>query len=108
MDRQRVMAILPRLAAALLLAPIQQPEGARQFRAVPLDVHAFKVLGREYDPENPHEPEPTYYRTIDDPQQSFIRSVYEPPRETVTLFYGVPDELHRGVRRMTWRWRAQV
>ena len=102
------MAILPTLAAALLLAPIQQPEGARQFRAVPLDVHAFKVLGQEYDPENPHQPDPTYYQTIDDPKQSFIHGEYLPPKPTVTLFYGVPDELHHGVRRMTWRWRAQV
>lgn len=74
-----------------------------------LDVHDFKVLGeRGYDPENPRPPDPTYYRTIDSPQQSFIRGVYLPPRPTVTLFQAVPDELRHGVRRMQWRWRAHV
>src|SRR5207248_11800901 len=34
--------------------------------------------------------------------------LYPPPHATVTLFQEVPDELHRGVRRMQWRWRAQV
>src|SRR2546426_3967492 len=102
------MPILPTLVAALLLVPIQQSGGARPLRAVPLDVHAFKVLGQEYDPENPHQPDPTYYQTVDDPKQSFIHGEYLPPKPTVTLFYGVPDELHPGVRRMTWRWRAQV
>src|SRR5207248_7318886 len=102
------MAILPTIAAALLLAPIAPSVAARQFRAVPLDVHAFKVLGQEYDPENPHKPEATYYQTIEDPKQSFIHGEYLPPKPTVTLFCDVPDELHHGVRRMTWRWRAQV
>ena len=108
MQKAPAMAILPTLAAALLLAPIHQSDGARPLQAVPLDVHAFTVLGQDYDPENPHKPEPTYYQTIEDPQQSFIRSVYQPPRPTVTLFQSVPDELHHGVRRMQWRWRAQV
>jgi hypothetical protein len=100
------MTILPTLAALLLLAPIQ-PGGSLELRAVPLDVHRFKVLGqKDYDPESPHAPEPTYYRTIDDPQESFIRGVYQPPGASVTLFQSVPDELHHGVRRMQWRWRA--
>ena len=105
------MTLLPTLAAALLLAPIQQSDGGRRLHAMPLDVHGFKVLGgQDYDPENPHEPDPTYsyYRTIEDGEQSFIRGVYQPPHATVTLFQEVPDELHRGVRRIQWRWRAQV
>ena len=102
------MTSIPTLATVLLLAGALQPEGATQLRAVPLDVHDFKVLGETYDPENPRPPEPTYSRTIDGPQQSFIRGVYLPPQPTVTLFQQVPDELHHGVRRMQWRWRAQV
>jgi hypothetical protein len=102
------MTILPTLAAVLLLAPVQRLDGARQLRAVPLDVHNFQVLGQDYDPESPHKPDFRYYRTVDDPKQSFIHGEYLPPQSTVTLFYGVPDELHRGVRLMTWRWRAQV
>jgi hypothetical protein len=102
------MTILSTIAALLVLAPIQQPDGPRALHALPLDVHRFKVLGQDYDPENPHNPEPTYYRTIDDPQQSFIRSMYQPPAATVTLFQSVPDEFHHGVRLMQWRWRARV
>jgi hypothetical protein len=99
------MTPIPALAAMLLLA---NAPAAAELRAVPLDVHEFKVLGEAYDPENPRLPEPTYYRTIDDTRLSFIRSVYLPPRATVTLVHAVPDELHHGVRRMRWLWRAQV
>src|SRR3954468_11201718 len=101
------MTLVPAAGAVLLLAGASQPSRARLL-TVPLDVHEFKVLGETYDPENPRPPDPTYYRTIDTPQESFIRSFYVPPRETVTLFHSVPDELRHGVRRMQWRWRAQV
>lgn len=102
------MTLIPTLAAMLLLAGALQPPRAGQLLTVPLDVHEFRVLGEEYDPENPRPPDPTYYRTIDGPRQSFIRGVYLPPRPTVTLFQRVPDELRHGVRRIQWRWRAQV
>ena len=103
------MMLLLMLASVLLLSPPLQPAAvARQMHAVPLDVHKFKVLGEEYDPENPHQQAPTYYHTVDDGQQSFVRGIYLPPQSTVTLFQDVPDELHQGVRRMQWRWRAQV
>jgi hypothetical protein len=102
------MTPIPAAAAVLLVAGALQPAGARPLHAVALDVHEFKVLGERYDPENPRPPEPTYYRTVDEPQQSFIRSFYVPPAPTVTLFHEVPDELRHGVRRMQWRWRAQV
>ena len=102
------MTPIPTLAAMLLLAAASQPAGAGQLHAVPLDVHGFRVLGERYDPENPRPPDPTYYRTVDGPQESFIRGVYLPPRPMVTLFREVPDELRHGVRRMQWRWRAHV
>jgi hypothetical protein len=95
-----VTTILPVLAAAVALAKPVHP--------VPLDVHSFQVLGQDYDPENPHPPAPTYYRVIEDGAQGFIQAVYLPPKDTVTLFRPVPDDMHRGVRLMQWRWRAQV
>lgn len=102
------MTLLPIVAATFLVAGVPPPAGLGQVHAVPLDVHGFKVLGERYDPENPRPPDPTYYRTIDGPQQSFIQGIYVPPAATVTLFQEVPDELRRGVRRLQWRWRAQV
>jgi len=103
------MMLLPILASVLLLSPpLQMAAVAREMHAVPLDVHRFKVLGEEYDPENPHQQAPTYYHTVNDGHQSFIRGIYLPPQSTVTLFQDVPDVLHHGVRRMQWRWRAQV
>ena len=102
------MTPISALAAMLLLAGASQPQGPVQLRAVPLDVHDFKVLGEKYDPENPRPPDPTYYQTVDDLQQSFIRGVYFPPQATVTLVHEVPDEMRHGVRRMQWRWRALV
>jgi hypothetical protein len=95
-------------AALLLLAAASQPGAARPLRAVTLDVHEFRVLGETYDPENPRPPDATYYRTVDEPKESFIHGLYQPPAPTVTLFHAVPDELHHGVRRMQWRWRALV
>ena len=103
------MTLLAITASVLVLSrPLQPAAVARQIHAVQLDVHRFKVLGEQYDPENPHQQTPTYYQTIDDAQQSFIRGIYLPPQSTVTLFQDIPDELRHGVRRMQWRWRAQV
>jgi hypothetical protein len=77
-------------------------------RAFPFNVHEFKVLDQRYDPENPHDETTSYYRVIDDGHDSYIHGLYLPPRDTVTLFHEVPDQLRNGVRRMSWRWRAFV
>ena len=70
-------------------------------RAYPLDVSEFRVLQRDSGPHN-------YYRTMSEPPDTFIRGVYGPWLQTVTLFAPVPDELHRGVRMIRFRWRALV
>ena len=100
------MTILPIIA--VLLSSSVHGASARQPHGIPLDVHEFGILGQSYDPENPGKQERTYYRTVDEGGQSFIRAVYTPPQSTVTLYHSVPDELRHGVRRMDWRWRAQV
>jgi len=104
----RTRASIAALAAVLLLAGVSQAARAPQGATVPLDVHEFRVLGERYDPENPRPPDPTYYQTIDAPRESFIRAVYVPPRDTVTLFHAIPDGLRRGVRAIRWRWRVHV
>ena len=50
----------------------------------------------------------SYYKIIQDPEQPFIRAVYRPPLETVTLGAPVPESLRQKVKRLRWRWRAQV
>src|SRR4051794_17063579 len=99
------MTVLP-ILATLLSSPLQKAPSPE--RTVPLDVHEFRVLGEDYDPENPGKAAPTYYRVVDDAGLSFIRGAYTPPRPTVTLFHTVSDDLRRGVRRLRWRWRAQA
>src|SRR6185295_1666683 len=99
--------MVPIVLAALLSSPLRGQSG-QESRTFPFDVHEFAVLGHTYDPENPDKQERTYYRTVDDRGQSFIRAFYNPPEATVTLFRSVPDELKHGVRHMKWRWRAQV
>jgi hypothetical protein len=95
------------LAAMLAFSPsLTAADGAFSVRSFALDVHQFKVLGEDYDPENPGRKVTTYYRTIDDGEQSFIRALYLPDMDTVTLFREVPDQLRHGVRAMRWRWRA--
>ena len=70
-------------------------------RAFPLDVHRFEVLERDSGPVS-------YYSIIEDPANPFIRGVYTPPLETVTLFADVGDGLRNGVERIRFRWRPWV
>jgi len=70
-------------------------------RPFPIDPHRFQVLQRDSGPTS-------YYWIIDDPLGPFIRGVYRPPLETVTLFADVGDELRNGVERIRFRWRAWV
>jgi len=74
------------------------PPGARPY---PLDPHRFQVLQRDSGPTS-------YYWIIDDPLGPFIRGVYRPPLETVTLFADVGDGMRNGVERIRFRWRAWV
>jgi hypothetical protein len=74
------------------------PPGTRAF---PLDVHRFEVLERDSGPVS-------YYSIIEDPTNPFIRGVYAPPLETVTLFADVGDNLRRGVQLIRFRWRSWV
>jgi hypothetical protein len=71
------------------------------WRAFPIDVRDFKVLTRDSGPRN-------YYKVLTDADGTFIRAVYSPPLETVTLFAPVPDELRRGARLFKFRWRVHV
>jgi hypothetical protein len=70
-------------------------------RAYALDVHRFSVLERDSGPIS-------YYNIIEDPVEPFIRGVYKPPLETVTLFADVGDALRNGVERIRFRWRPWV
>jgi len=66
-----------------------------------LDVHSFKVVESYSGPVS-------YYRLIEDPEGAFIRAVYRPPLETVTLAVEVPDSLRQRTKTVRWKWRAQV
>jgi len=92
------MLRLPALFVALLALPLL---GGENLRAFPIDVREFQVLKRDSGPRN-------YYRVLSEPPERFIRAVYSPPLQTVTLFAPVPDELHSGARLFRFRWRAHV
>ena len=66
-----------------------------------IDVHAFRVLESYSGPVS-------YYKIVEDPEMPFIRAVYRPPLETVTLGAEIPEPLRGRVRRLRWKWRAQV
>jgi hypothetical protein len=70
-------------------------------RAFPIDLHDFKVLERDSGPRN-------YYRPMTEVHDEFIRGVYNPSLQTVTLFAPVPDALRRGARSFRFSWRALV
>jgi hypothetical protein len=50
----------------------------------------------------------SYYWIIEEPGDSFIRAIYKPPLQTVTLFANVGDALRKGVDKIRFRWRAWV
>jgi Protein of unknown function (DUF3047) len=85
-------------ADATRASPSPPPPGTR---AYPLDMHRFTVLERDSGPVS-------YYSIIEDPAAPFIRGVYRPPLETVTLFADVGDGLRKGVERIRFRWRPWV
>jgi hypothetical protein len=76
-------------------------ESRPQLAETKLDVHAFRVVESYSGPVS-------YYRLIDDPEGSYIRAVYRPPLETVTLAAEVPDSLRQRTKAVRWKWRAQV
>jgi hypothetical protein len=69
--------------------------------ATPIDVHSFRVLESYSGPVS-------YYKIVEDPDMPYIRAVYRPPLETVTLGAEVPDNLRQHTKRIRWKWRAQV
>jgi len=85
----------------LLVAAGTAGEQKRPPTTVPVDVHSFKVLESYSGPVS-------YYKIVEDPGQPFIRAVYRPPLETVTLGAEVPEQFRQRATRLRWRWRAQV
>jgi len=72
-----------------------------QLSETKIDVHSFKVVESYSGPVS-------YYRLVEDPDGAYIRAVYRPPLETVTLAAEVPDALRQHTKYVRWRWRAQV
>ena len=85
----------------LLISAGTAGEEARPPAITPIDVHSFRVLESYSGPVS-------YYKIVEDPQMPFIRAVYRPPLETVTLGAEVPERLRNRTRKVRWRWRAQV
>jgi len=85
----------------LLICAGTAAQETRPLQTIPIDVHSFRVLENYSGPVS-------YYKLVEDPAQPFIRAVYRPPLETVTLGAEVPDNLRQRTRRVRWKWRAQV
>ncbi len=66
-----------------------------------IDVHSFRVV-------ESYSGGVSYYSIIEDPEHPFIRAVYRPPLDTVTLGAEIPDALRQRVKKLRWKWRAQV
>jgi DUF3047 family protein len=99
----RFAGLMVVMAVGLFSAPTLASGGATVpgTRAYPLDVHRFAVLERDSGPVS-------YYSLVEDPAAPFIRGVYQPPLQTVTLFADVGDNLRTGVERIRFRWRPWV
>ena len=81
-------------------APAGQASGVG-LAEVKLDVHQFRVA-ESYSGST------SYYRIVEDPTEPFLRAVYRPPLETVTLGFEVPEQLRTTTKRLRWKWRAMV
>jgi hypothetical protein len=66
-----------------------------------VDVHSFRVVESYSGPTS-------YYKIVEDPAQPFIRAIYRPPLETVTLGAEVPENLRQRTKLVRWKWRALV
>jgi len=102
----RIVALLFGLAGARSVGQEKTPDEDKPARAsalkeVKIDVHSFKVVESYSGPVS-------YYKLVEDPDNAFIRAVYRPPLETVTLAAEVPEALRQSTRRVRWKWRAQV
>jgi hypothetical protein len=65
------------------------------------DVHKFQVVERSSGPVS-------YYRVIEDPLGPYLRGVFRPPLETVTLGFELPEHLRRTSKKLRWKWRVTV
>src|SRR5204863_8197045 len=91
---------LPSILAVLLSAGTAGEE-ARPPQETRLDVHSFRVVESYSGPVS-------YYKIVEDPEQPFIRAIYRPPPETVTLRAEVADALRQRTERVRWTGRGQV
>ncbi len=91
-------AIVPALLLAVPTAGEAPRPPAQETR---IDVHSFRVVESYSGPVS-------YYKIVEDPKEPFIRAVYRPPLETVTLGAEVPEALRQHTRRVHWKWRALV
>ena len=95
------------LAAPALPEGTAAPEARPPAAAAPalqetkLDVHGFRVV-------DSYSGSVSYYKIVEDPEMPFIRAVYRPPLETVTLGYEVPEALRQRTKKLRWKWRAHV
>ena len=86
---------------ALLISAGTAGDPPRPPQVTPVDVHSFRVLESYSGPVS-------YYKIVEDTELPFIRAVYRPPLETVTLGAEVPDQFRQRTKRVRWKWRAQV
>ena len=66
-----------------------------------LDLHGFQVLEQYSGPFS-------YYRIIEHPAEPFVRALYRPGTEPVTIGIEVPDDWRRETKKVRWRWRAMA
>jgi hypothetical protein len=97
--RLALLALL--LAAGFPLAADEPKPPPAPLQETRVDVHSFRVI-------ESYSGGVSYYSIIEDPERPFIRAVYRPPLETVTLGAEIPESLRQRVKKVRWRWRAQV
>ena len=84
--------------------------GAQGSLASPSDAHVMSLDVRAFRPvEGPSSGPAVYYSVVDeDADGTFLRGIYQPGLETVTMGVEVPEQARRSARRLRWRWRARA
>jgi hypothetical protein len=88
------------LSSLILLLAGANP-GSATLEEIHLDPREFRRVDRDSGGTN-------YYSTVEEDGVRLLRGQYRPPGDGTTYGLEIPERLHKGVKRVRWRWRARV
>ena len=91
----------PTFAALFVTASVLLVPASARADDMTVEAKHWQVVKRESGPVS-------YYTIATEDGQPFIRAQYAPGLKTVVLGYQIPEGDRRRIKKVRWRWRAQV